>query len=263
MPELPEVETTMRGIKPYLEGMVIERLIVRERRLRWPIERGLEKRLAGRSVARLSRRGKYLLIHLRQGGLLIHLGMSGSVRVLLENRAPDKHDHFDLVNQKGQIIRYRDPRRFGCLLYSKESPEIHARLNELGMEPLTDDFCGQFLYDFSRRRKVPVKTFIMNGKIVVGVGNIYASEALFNSGIHPLRRCDQISLARYNRLSSSIKMILQKSIERRLLRAESVSLRSRELALYGMFGSDQKSCDRTTIDILLFEMSKVAVSLVE
>jgi len=214
MPELPEVETTMMGIRPYLEGMVIERLIVRDRRLRWPIERRLEQKVLGQKVVRLSRRGKYILIHFERGGLIVHLGMSGSVRVLLDHYSPNRYDHFDLVNQNGQIIRYRDPRRFGCLLYSKDNPEIHKYINGLGIEPLTDGFCGQFLYDSSKRRKVAVKTLIMNSKIVVGVGNIYASEALFDSGIHPLRRCNQIALEHYNRLTSSIKMILQRSIER-------------------------------------------------
>jgi len=203
MPELPEVETTLQGIAPFLEGKVLHCLTVRDRRLRWPVPRGLEAKVTGQKVCALSRRGKYILIELERGGLLIHLGMSGSIRVVCKNDPPQKHDHFDLNMKSGQIIRYRDPRRFGCLLWHPQDVRQHARLKRLGVEPLSPSFSGKTLHDAAKKRKVPVKSLIMNGEIVVGAGNIYASESLFDSAIHPHRRCDRISAARYDRVISS------------------------------------------------------------
>jgi formamidopyrimidine-DNA glycosylase len=214
MPELPEVETTMNGIRPYLEGRHINELIVRERRLRWFIPDGLEDYVHGQKVSNIERRGKYILIHFDKGGLMIHLGMSGSIRVLSRPEVPGKHDHFDIVNESGEIIRFRDPRKFGCLLFSSSNLYNHPRLQSLGVEPLTSGFHGTLLYNLSRKRSIPVKTFIMNGSIVVGVGNIYASEALFDSGIHPGRKCSRISLLRYTRLSASIRSVLKNAINK-------------------------------------------------
>ena len=212
MPELPEVETTANGIRPYLEGQIIGQLIVRERQLRWPIPAGLEKSVNGKNVTKIERKGKYILIHLDTGGLIIHLGMSGSIRVLRTPEPPGKHDHFDLINKSGQIVRYRDPRKFGCLLYCSSSLYDHPRLQALGVEPLTQDFNGKWFYALSKKKTIPVKTFIMDGRIVVGIGNIYASEALFDAGIHPLRKCSRISLPRYTRLVESIQKILNQAI---------------------------------------------------
>ncbi len=212
MPELPEVETTMNGIRPYLEGKPIRSLIIRERRLRWPILAGLEQMIAGKKVDKLQRRGKYILIHIGTGGLIIHLGMSGSIRVSYEPEAPDRHDHFDLVTHNGAVIRYRDPRKFGCLLFSATDLFNHPRLQSLGVEPLTGEFNENMLYAAARNRTVSTKSFIMDGKIVVGVGNIYASEALFDAGIHPLRKCSNVSVRRYAALVKSIKKILIQAI---------------------------------------------------
>jgi formamidopyrimidine-DNA glycosylase len=214
MPELPEVETTMNGIRPYLEGRQINELIVRERRLRWLIPDGLEGSVRRRKVSKIERRGKYILIHLSRGGLIIHLGMSGSMRVLIRPERPGRHDHFDIVNESGEIIRFRDPRKFGCLLFSSSNLYNHPRLQCLGVEPLTSEFHGTLLYNLSRKRNIPVKTFIMDGSIVVGVGNIYASESLFDSGIHPRRKCSRISLRRYTQLSASIRSILKNAIDK-------------------------------------------------
>ncbi len=214
MPELPEVETTMNGIRPYLEGKSIRKLIVRERRLRWPIPRGLEKIVQGKRISKIERKGKYILIHLSRGGLIIHLGMSGSMRVLCEPREPGKHDHFDLISDTGEIIRFHDPRKFGCLLFSATNLYDHPRLRSLGVEPLTCHFHGELLHRLSRNRVIPVKTFIMDGKVVVGVGNIYASEALFDAAVHPLRKCARISLERYAVLATSIRVILQQAIDK-------------------------------------------------
>ena len=212
MPELPEVETTLNGIRPFLQGLKIARLRVRQRKLRWPIAENLESKVSGSNVALLQRRGKYILIHLDRGGLIVHLGMSGSMRVLLNDESPGKHDHFDIINQHGQIIRYRDPRRFGCLLYTPDDPLQHPRLINLGVEPLSNDFTGHGLYRLSRKRTTPIKSFLMDGQIVVGVGNIYVSEALFLAGISPIRQCGKISLIRYQILAEAIRTILMRAI---------------------------------------------------
>ncbi len=213
MPELPEVETTLNGIRPFLQGLKIIRLDVRQRNLRWPIVENLEGRIVDSRVVRLQRRGKYILVHLEHGGLIIHLGMSGSMRVLLNSESPGRHDHFDIINQHGQIIRYRDPRRFGCLLYTPDDPLQHPRLVSLGVEPLGDDFTGDSLYRLSRKRTSSIKSFLMDGRIVVGVGNIYASEALFLAGIRPLRPCGRISLSRYRILAEAVRTILTKAVK--------------------------------------------------
>lgn len=215
MPELPEIETTLRGIAPYLRGQTIRQMVVRERRLRWPVPLTIEKKVKGQQVRFLQRRGKYILVGLDQGGFLIHLGMSGSVRVLPGDAkvAPEAHDHFDIETMTDGTIRYRDPRRFGCLLWHDSDIRLHHRLAELGAEPLEKDFDGNLLMAAARRRKIPVKNLIMNGQIVVGVGNIYASESLFDAGIHPLRRCDRISAERYRLLAESIRRILNRAIE--------------------------------------------------
>ena len=214
MPELPEVETTVRGIAPFLEGKLLRKVIVRESRLRWPVIPELASLVSGLNIARVERRGKYVLVHLERGGLIIHLGMSGSMRVLLKPEDPQKHDHFDLVNGDGQIVRYRDPRRFGSLLYAEGNPEDHFRLSGLGVEPLTDEFSGRYLYNASKKKNICVKTFLMDGRIVVGVGNIYASESLHLAGINPLRKCSRISLDRYNHLAEIVKNVLQLAIQR-------------------------------------------------
>ncbi|MCB1760332.1 MAG: bifunctional DNA-formamidopyrimidine glycosylase/DNA-(apurinic or apyrimidinic site) lyase [Gammaproteobacteria bacterium] len=213
MPELPEVETTRRGIAPHLLGQRLDRLRVRERRLRWPIEARLPGQVQGQRMLALSRRGKYLLLQLEQGHLLIHLGMSGSLRILPADRPATKHDHFDLVFGDC-CLRFHDPRRFGALLWTSEPPEQHPLLARLGPEPLTNVFDGSHLYRLARGRRTPVKQFIMDGKVVVGVGNIYASEALYRAGIHPSRGCGRISLARYLKLAEAIKAVLKLAIER-------------------------------------------------
>ncbi|MGI9316339.1 MAG: bifunctional DNA-formamidopyrimidine glycosylase/DNA-(apurinic or apyrimidinic site) lyase [bacterium] len=213
MPELPEVETTLNGIAPYLSGQTLSAIKVRDRRLRWPVTPGLEGKAKGQKVRYLERRGKYILLGLEQGGLLIHLGMSGSMRVLAESAPPQVHDHFDLETSAGKIIRFRDPRRFGCLLWHPDDVRAHPRLKRLGVEPLSDGFSGKLLYDSAQGRRVAIKNLIMNGEIVVGVGNIYASESLFDAGIHPSRGCHRVSLQRYERLSQSIRKILSNAIK--------------------------------------------------
>ena len=249
MPELPEVETTICGIRHFLEGSVIERLIVRDRRLRWPVEAGLENKIRGHLVTNLGRRGKYILVHLDQGGLLVHLGMSGSMRVVSPTDGPEKHDHFDLVSSSGHVVRYRDPRRFGCLIYSEGSPAEHVRLSGLGREPLSDNFDGLVLKQASKGKNVNIKTMLMSGSVVVGVGNIYASEVLHLAGIHPLRKCTGISMVKYVRLAEKIKQVLSEAIAKGgttlqdFVRADgSPGYFERELRVYGRAGQPCQTC---------------------
>lgn len=217
MPELPEVETTLRGIRPHLEGRRIVRLVVREPRLRQPIPSEMPERVAGQSIRSLRRRSKYLLIELEHGSLLVHLGMSGSLRLASPDSPPRTHDHLDLVLSDGGILRFHDPRRFGIFLWIPQSPEIalveHPRLCRLGPEPLDDDFDGEHLYRSSRSRRVAVKSFIMDAAVVVGVGNIYANEALFQAFIHPAHPCNQLEPWHYTALASAIRRLLAAAIE--------------------------------------------------
>ncbi len=212
MPELPEVETTRRGIAPALEGLRIRELKVRERRLRWPVPKGLEKRLRNQPVLSVRRRAKYLLLEIPQGCFMVHLGMSGSMRIVPATEQPEKHDHFDIVTERNEVIRFNDPRRFGSLLWGGSNPESHPLLARLGPEPLSDEFEGASLWRGARHRKVAIKQHIMNSHVVVGVGNIYASEALFRAGIHPNRAAGKISAVRMERLANVIKEVLGEAI---------------------------------------------------
>jgi formamidopyrimidine-DNA glycosylase len=211
MPELPEVETTLRGIQPWLQGHAIERLEVRESRLRWPVPSQVQQAV-GQTVNRLQRRAKYILMHTPAGSLMLHLGMSGSMRVLEEWREPGKHDHVDIVTA-GAVLRFNDPRRFGSLLWLPPPANSHPLLQSLGPEPLDETFNGQHLWRLARGRKLAVKSFIMDGKVVVGVGNIYASEALFMAGIHPSRAAGRVSAARYEALAAAIRDVLRRAID--------------------------------------------------
>jgi formamidopyrimidine-DNA glycosylase len=212
MPELPEVETTLRGIEPHLLDQRITRIVVRDPRLRWPVPVEVKK-AEGQPIVNLDRRGKYLLLHLGQGGLIIHLGMSGSLRILQEPLAPEKHDHIDVELENGVCLRFNDPRRFGAFLWVDGEMESHELLRNLGPEPLSDDFTANYLFKRSRDRRVAIKNYIMNGHIVVGVGNIYASEALFMAGIHPQRAAGRVSRQRYEGLVAAIRDVLDRAIK--------------------------------------------------
>jgi formamidopyrimidine-DNA glycosylase len=212
MPELPEVETTLRGVRPYLEGRRVADLRVREPRLRYPVPRDLGASLVGQRIVGLRRRGKYLLLDLERGTLLIHLGMSGSLRLVPPSSQPGPHDHVDLILAGGLCLRLRDPRRFGALLWLDGPAETHPLLVHLGPEPLEDGFDGDHLYRVSRGRRIAVKAFIMDSRVVVGVGNIYANEALFAAGIHPNRASGRIGLDRYRSLAGSIRAVLGDAI---------------------------------------------------
>ena len=214
MPELPEVETTCRGIAPVIAGTRISRVVIRNRQLRWPIPASLEREITGLKVTGVGRRGKYILISLSQGSLILHLGMSGSLRVTDAGTPPERHDHIDLVFSNRRVLRLRDPRRFGSVHWTRSDPLLHPLLAHLGPEPLGRGFNADYLYEKSRKRKQAVKTFIMDSRVVVGVGNIYANEALFAGGINPARAAGGISLERYRVLVRAIKQVLRKSIKK-------------------------------------------------
>lgn len=261
MPELPEVETTRLGISPHLLGRRITKLVIRQPKLRWPIPQDLIEALPGQRIDSIERRAKYLLVHTGAGSALLHLGMSGSLRALDANTAAGKHDHFDWQLDSGRILRFTDPRRFGSLLWQPLG-STHELLAHLGPEPLSDDFDGDHLWRLSRGRVASVKTFIMDQAIVVGVGNIYAAEALFAAGIHPRRKAGSVSRERYQRLAEAIKRILRYAIER-----GGTTLRDfispdgvpgyfeQELYVYGRAGEPCRNCETRIRSITLGQRS--------
>lgn len=210
MPELPEVEITLRGITQHLTSQTITKVVLRRNDLRWPIPHDISN-LSGSKIQTLDRRGKYILIGFDHGTMMIHLGMSGTLRIATTEMAPRKHDHADFHLSNGKILRFNDPRRFGAILWA-DDVLVHPLLSSLGLEPLTDEFTGKTLHDASRQRTSNIKSLIMDSHVVVGVGNIYANEALFLSGIHPKRAANRIAAARYDALSTNIKRILEASI---------------------------------------------------
>jgi formamidopyrimidine-DNA glycosylase len=257
MPELPEVETTRRGIAPHLIGRTIERLICRVPQLRWPLpEASLS--LAGEQVLAVERRAKYLLLRCSGGTLILHLGMSGHLRLIAAGTPAQVHDHVDLVFTDGTALRLNDARRFGALLWTPDDPHLHPLLVELGPEPFAAEMDGDYLYDRSRGRKGAIKPFLMDQQVVVGVGNIYASEALFRAGIDPRRPAGSISLARYERLAETIRQVLTEAIA-----AGGTTIRdftdaggkpgyfARQLKVYGREGEACPGCGRPIIQLRL------------
>ena len=257
MPELPEVETTRRGIEPHIKGRTVKEVIVRQHRLRWPVPDDLNQQLAGVTINKVRRRAKYLLLETADGTLIIHLGMSGCLRVIDNVEQPvGKHDHVDIVLSDHQLLRYTDPRRFGAVLWTSGSPWEHKLFKKLGPEPLSDDFTGQRLFMMSRGRTQAIKTFIMDNQVVVGVGNIYANEALFKAGIRPDRPCGKVSADRYRILVDAIRDTLSKAIEQ-----GGTTLRDfvggdgkpgyfkQELAVYGRSGQACKKCGSIITEI--------------
>ncbi len=247
MPELPEVETSRRGIEPYVAGQQIDNIVIRERRLRWPVSQDVDTHLPGQTVTSVGRRAKYLLLNTDNGAAIVHLGMSGSVYVVERDAPAGVHEHFDIEFSSGKALRFRDPRRFGSLHWSDE-PSGHWLLKDLGPEPLSGEFTGQYLWSVSRGRHVRIKPFIMNASVVVGVGNIYANEALFQAGVHPRRAAGRIARPRYEALATAIKVVLERAI-----RAGGTTLRDyyggngesgwfqQELDVYGR---DEEPCSR-------------------
>ena len=264
MPELPEVETTRRGIAPHCVGRSVKQVIVRDARLRWPVPDELAPSLVGLTVTGVDRRAKYLLLRTNAGSALVHLGMSGSLRVVPADAPPGKHDHIDIVLDDGNSLRYHDPRRFGCFLWLGPGEDDHPLLADLGPEPLDAQFNGQVLFRRSRGRKVCIKSFIMDAKVVVGVGNIYANEALFLSGIHPNRAAGRVSKLRYERLAENIKQVLTSAIEQ-----GGTTLRdfvggdgkpgyfAQQLFVYGHAGQPCKVCGTPLRDLRLGQRTSV------
>jgi len=213
MPELPEVETTRRGIEPYLLDQSVSEVIVHQWQLRWAIPKQIHQ-LKDQRIHAVDRRGKYILIKTDPGQAIVHLGMSGSLRICTDNQEPKrKHDHVEMQLSNGASMRLHDPRRFGCLLWQAIDEPEHSLLSKLGPEPLLDEFNTEHLIRATRKRKVPIKNLIMNSQIVVGVGNIYASEALFMAGVRPGRAAGRVKHSECEKLVASIKIILQQSIE--------------------------------------------------
>lgn len=256
MPELPEVETTRRGLAPHLEGRRVAAVTLRRPDLRWPIPPEIRALLPGQRIDAVRRRAKYLLLDTAAGSALLHLGMSGSLRVLPADTPVTAHDHVDLALDSGRLLRFNDPRRFGCLLWQGPG-ETHPLLRDLGPEPLSDAcdgtaFDGNYLFTRSRGRSAAVKTFLMDQRIVVGVGNIYAAEALFAAGISPLRAAGRVSRERYGLLADAVKAILAQAIAR-----GGTTLRDfispdgapgyfeQELSAYGRGGAPCPRCGRT------------------
>ena len=250
MPELPEVETTRIGIAPYVVGETIIDVIVRNARLRWPVPKQLKKTLCKQTIQKLKRRAKYLLFHADKGCLLLHLGMSGSLRIVDKNTPPGKHDHVDLVFNSGKCLRFRDPRRFGSIHWTQDNPHQHKLIHHLGPEPLSDDLNGDYLFQKSRNRTQAIKTFIMDSRNIVGVGNIYANEALFSAGIHPKRKAGSVAKARYEKLARAIKTVLSQALAkggttlRDFVNSEgNPGYFQQELQVYGRAGGPCLNCD--------------------
>jgi formamidopyrimidine-DNA glycosylase len=212
MPELPEVETTRRGLEPVLVGQRIRTAVVRNRSMRLPVPRRLPQLLAGTTVRALGRRGKYLLVDCGAGTLIVHLGMSGRLWVVRDGAPPATHDHFDLVLENGTVVRMRDPRRFGLILWQAGDPLAHALLARIGPEPLSADFGESALHGVTRGRSAPIKHVLMDSRVVAGVGNIYANEALFRAGIHPRAAAGRLSSARCGLLAEKVRETLEAAI---------------------------------------------------
>lgn len=262
MPELPEVETIRCGIEPFIKGRRVTQVIVRTPRLRWPVPADLASRLCGQTILAVERRAKYLLLRTEVGTLLIHLGMSGFLRVLQQPQMPSKHDHADIEFTDGICLRLNDVRRFGALLWLSGDPNHHPLLSGLGPEPLSVALTGDYLYQRSRGRRLAVKPFIMDSKVVVGVGNIYASESLFRAGIDPVRAAGRISLVRYQRLAQAIRQVLQEAIA-----AGGTTLRdfsdqdgrpgyfAQQLQVYGRAGEPCSICGQPIVKLQLGQRS--------
>lgn len=267
MPELPEVETTLRGIAPHIEGKTVEQVIIRQPKLRWQVTEGLSEQLTGISIQSVKRRGKYLLLTTESGTLLLHLGMSGSLRIVATGQIPGKHDHIDFIFSDRTNLRFNDPRRFGAVLWTTAPVNEHPLIRDLGPEPLTPDFSGDILFALSGKRTTPVKSFIMDSRNVVGIGNIYANEALFMAGILPTRQAGRIALPRYEKLADCIRTVLEQAIEKGGTTLRNFVNESgkpgyfkQQLAVYGRGGLSCNVCQRPLTEIRISNRSTVYCS---
>ena len=264
MPELPEVETTRRGIAPHIVGKKVRQVVIRNPQLRWPIPAELATHIVQNTLRSIERRGKYLLLHFDEGTALWHLGMSGSLRIVTANTTPGKHDHVDWVFSSKHVLRFNDPRRFGALLWTTQDPRQHNLLKQLGPEPLTAEFNADYVYQKSRKRTQAIKTWLMDSKVVVGVGNIYANEALFASGISPSKPAHKLSKAKGELLVQHVQRILSAAILR-----GGTTLRdfvgsdgkpgyfAQELLVYGRGNLPCKICGKILVESRLGQRSTV------
>ena len=255
MPELPEVETTRQGISPHICGHKVISTDFRQKKLRWPVDSKLGKILANQQLTQIERRGKYLLLLFSSGTLIWHLGMSGSLRITNAEEPPSAHDHIDLIFSNGNVLRYRDPRRFGAAVWTEDDPLKHKLLHHLGPEPLTESFTDIYLFERSRNIRQPVKSWIMNNKIVVGVGNIYANESLFSARIHPLKAAGKLTRPMCSRLTQEIKSILSYAIEQGGTTLKDFvggdgqpGYFSQKLMVYGRGGQSCSICQNTLLE---------------
>ena len=212
MPELPEVETSKRGISAHILNQTVKEIIIRQPQLRWRIPDTIVE-LTGYTITAVTRRAKYILVQSSVGTVILHLGMSGSLRIIPADTPPLKHDHIDFVLDNNISLRLTDPRRFGAVLWTVADPFSHFLLARLGIEPLVAEFNGSYLYRLSRKRTVSIKQYIMDSKVVAGIGNIYANEALFLAGIYPQTAANRISQKKYRLLAAKIKQVLENAIE--------------------------------------------------
>ena len=263
MPELPEVETTRAGIAPHIQGRTLQEVVVRDTRLRWPVPNDLAEKVVGNTLRKVFRRGKYLLFEFDHGAIIGHLGMTGSMRIVTHDEPPAFHDHVDLVFSE-VTLRYRDPRRFGCILWQDNPVMAHALLANLGPEPLSDDFDTAHLLKACKGKKQAIKSLIMDGKQVVGVGNIYANEALFMAGIHPHRQAGRISSVRLGKLVKCCKEVLSAAIKqggttlRDFVDSEGKpGYFKQQLQVYGRTGQACVTCDQPLIESRLGQRSTV------
>lgn len=260
MPELPEVETTRRRLEPLVVGKRFDKVVMRAPRLRLPIQQQLKTILPGRTVRGLGRRGKYLLFFCNGGCLVIHLGMTGFLQFLAAATSPGKHDHLDFVFTDGQVLRFRDPRKFGTVLWVEGDPLFHPLLAGIGPEPLTEAFNGAYLFRAGRSRRVAVKLFIMDAAIVAGVGNIYANEALFRAGIRPDRPVGSLDHRECDSLAEAIKEVLNESIETGStyrVAEETVAYHPLEFSVYGRAGEACRRCGDVLESVRLGNRSTV------
>jgi formamidopyrimidine-DNA glycosylase len=264
MPELPEIETIKRGLAPHLAGVSLQGAIIRYPSLRWPIPADLDSKLANQQIIEVRRRGKYLLFLLSEGTLICHLGMSGSLRLVQAEKPLLPHDHVDILLSSGQLLRYNDPRRFGAILWTNTAFEEHPLLQSMGIEPLSVDFTGAYLKALSAKHKSPIKSFLMNSKIIAGIGNIYAAEALFLAAINPQTKTNQLSNRQCEELVAAIKSVLHKAID-----AGGTTLKdyvnsegkpgyfSQQLYVYGRAGLPCRQCSHVLQSIQLGQRSTV------
>lgn len=264
MPELPEVVVTLRGLMPHVAGKQVSTVTVRESRLRWPIPGDLADQLSGQVLIDGRQRAKYLLFQFAHGHLMIHLGMSGNLRIVQSGVAPAKHDHVDIGFSDGTVLRFTDPRRFGSVLWLAGEPEQHKLLRHLGPEPFDPQFDGDYLYRQSRGKSLSVKQFLMDNRVVVGVGNIYANESLFLSGIRPKKAAGRISRKTYEALSENVKTVLRRAIEQGGTTLKDFvgnegkpGYFKQELYVYGRAGQPCLQCDTQLKEIRLGQRSTV------